>query len=82
MTIDHSWDPFFCGRVLLMMGAWWPWEDGESKSRCWMENFLMVMRWKYMAGGELLGSLLLVLSLGLLASRRIMAFGATKERNS
>ena len=35
-----------------------------------------------MAGGELLGSLLLVLSLGLLASRRIMAFGATKERNS
>ena len=53
-TIDHSWDPFFvaecCWFLGLMMGAWWPWEDGESDLSCWMEHFLMMMRLKYMGG--------------------------------
>ena len=47
--------------------------------RCWMEHFLMMMRLKYIGGTA--GSILLMLSLGLLASRRIMALISEQRRD-
>ena len=80
--------PFFCGRVLLVFGM----DDGGLVAMGGWRIQVKMLDGKLfdgdemeIHGGGLLGSFLLVLSLGLLASRRIMAlynFGATKERNS